>query len=513
MAPKKSLDQFLSEFNKPIEKENYVGEEYVPPKKTITKVVGEKVMTKSPSGSAAIVDHKTGQKLVHSAPIGVDGELSEVAPTPAPMAQAPVEEKKPEGPYTPMAPQAQAPVQTVQAPAPQVQPADTGSAWERLLIGATPLLTGLLTGNSMEGVQVAGNYFAGEEADRYKRAKNFNDKLAEMQAKRAMAGATDKSNKFGNTEVYNPETGKTEIWSVLNGQRYQYLGLKAADSKSPKASYQRMKDKDGNVNVYEVLPGQEPRLLGPAEEKFAPRYNFLDVADEGTTDPYDAKKIVYKNGQYEGEAGRLPSKPAEMREDGKDRRFEEAQMNGIVKDFRNKNSKFSTAQDDALNIVKAADMLNKPNPFSDEGIKTFMARSVFAEKGPLSDSDLLRLAGSGAIDEVAIRNIQRWRDGQRITNEDAKAMRQVLETVYPYIKQKAMGELEGTIRAYPDYAAKLAPRLRAYVDGNFPQLPSWSNPSRNGVAVDKSVDNTMKPQSVIQNGHIYHLNPKTGRYE
>lgn len=475
-----SLEEFFGGFSKPIQREEYV---------TVQTEDG-KVASKS-NTAKRVYDPKTKKTEVDNAPIGVVAPLETKqveAPVAPPVVEAP---KAPEGPYIPMDAQAQAPVQSLPKQQVDPQPADTGSVWERLLIGATPLLTGLLTGNSLEGVQVSGNYFATEEADRYKRGKDFNSKLAEMKAKRDMAGTLDNKSHFNKAEVLNPQTGKVEIWSTLNGKRHEFLGLKAADSKSPKASYQRMVEGNGKVGLYEVLPGQNPRRLGDAEDKFAPQYDFLDVEDDGTKDPFDAKKIVYKNGEYQGDAGRLAPKAANLREDGKDRRFEEAQMNSIVKDFRNKNSKFSLAQEDAANIAKAAEMINKPNAFSDEGVKTFLSRSVFGEKGPLSDYDLARLAGEGSIDESMMRKIQGWRNGNKITDTDAKAMYDVLQRVYPYIKRKAMGELEGTIKAYPKYAGELAPRLRAYVEGNFADLPAWANPKRNNVDVSVNVNKNM----------------------
>lgn len=391
--------------------------------------------------------------------------------------------------------------------------APDSSVWERALIGATPLLVGLLTGNKLEGAQVASQHVVADEGDRYKRGKDFNQKLAEMAAKRDMASTTAKAvNKFDEIESYNPERKTTELWSTHNGKRYEYLGDAAPDAAKEKFQKVTVWDDKNKAYVEKLIDpasGKEV-IAGKAQPKFRDDIKVLP-----TQTANDIKYQVVRNGESETYLpGTVPQKPAAMNEAGKDDRFHAAQMNRVVEAVRNKNSKFSAAQEDGLNVVKAAEMLNKPNPFSDEGLKTFLARSVFSEKGPLSDSDLNRLRGEGSLSEQAVRNIMRWRDGNRITDADAVAIRQVLETVYPYIRNKAMGEISHTIKAYPQYAAQLGPRLNAYA--SFPALPAWTNPKRNNVTSKKGVMKTMnegKPKSIQQGDHVYYLNEKTGQYE
>lgn len=489
---KRSLEEFFADsFSPGAERKDYV---------TVETPEG-KVVSKSAT-STATVDPKTKNAVVDSGAINVDGVMEE--PKVAPAAPV-VEEKKPEGPYKPMDAQDPTRAQPTLKQTIFGTPQPDASGWERAMIGATPLLVGLLSGNTLEGAQTSSNYFVKEEGDRYKRTKDLNQKLAELQLKRETA-STNGKDKFDKEKVYNPETGKTEVWSILNGKRYEFLGLDAPDAQ---------KDKFGTVVVEsEKFPGRYETWStrnGQKFENLGKDFRKEDVVFKEAFNPETGKnayKMYTKSGDDLGWAAEMAKDSSDNREDRKDSRFEEAQMNQVVKDFRNKNSKFSVAQEDATNIVKAADLLNKPNPFSDEGIKSFFARSVFAEKGPLSDFDLARLAGSGALDDVAVRNIQRWRDGNRITNEDAAAMRQVLDSVYPYIKQKAMGELDGTIKAYPKYSKDLGPRLRAYVDGNFPALPLWANPRRDNVNINKNVMKTLA-KSVPEGYRKFHKGNQT----
>jgi hypothetical protein len=76
---------------------------------------------------------------------------------------------------------------TASAPTPSQGQPESKFPWDRALIGATPLLVGLLTHNNLEGTQTAANYFVGEEGDRYKRGKDLEGKLAELKAKRELA--------------------------------------------------------------------------------------------------------------------------------------------------------------------------------------------------------------------------------------------------------------------------------------------------------------------------------------
>lgn len=477
-APKKrTLEEFFTEGIAPgSERKEYV----------TTVTPDEKVVSKSKT-SSMVYDPKTHKSDVDSAAINIPTEPlpKQEAPT-APVVEAP----KAEGPYQPLAPGN--PSASTGSTLKQTifgTPNPEPSAWERAMVGATPLLVGLLSGNKLEGAQVASGHILKTEEELHKRTFDLNKKLAELKLKQENK-IVDGKPKFGETEVFNPHTGKTEIWSTLNDDRSKFLGLKAPDAAKSKWIQKTIKDPANPGKTIEVAYNPdtgESRTIGEALPN--DNYEFLPVVDE-TTGETKYKAISRKSGDSIGNVGLVPPKASDMREDGKDRRFQEAQMNGIVKDFRSKNSNFNTARESATNIAKAADMLNKPNAFSDEGVKTFMARSVFDEKGPLSDYDLARLAGSGAIDDKMVRNIQRWRDGNRITNDDAAAMRQVLDAVYPYIKAKAMGELDGTIKAYPNYQP-LGPRLKAYVDSTWPVLPAWGNPKRDGIDVAKNVKKTM----------------------
>ncbi|MBA3755619.1 MAG: hypothetical protein H0X02_05060, partial [Nitrosomonas sp.] len=224
-APKKKTFQEM--FFPSEEPANYVED----PAKFATAIQKDGTIASKSSTAKLTYDPKTAKSVVENKAIGVDIE-HKGDPVQAPVVIPPkVEAPKPQGPYVPMGPQAQEIAATKAQSAPEQK--DDSFPWDRALIGATPLLVGLLTGNKLEGVQASANYLTTEEGGRFEREKDFNYKLAEMKAKRDLAGTSGKPN-FNKTEVLNTETGKEEIWSTLNGKRYEFLGLKAADNKSAK---------------------------------------------------------------------------------------------------------------------------------------------------------------------------------------------------------------------------------------------------------------------------------------
>jgi hypothetical protein len=95
--------------------------------------------------------------------------------------------------------QGQAPQNEIPGAQPQQQvPAkqDSSFPWDRALIGATPLLVGLLTGNQLEGTQTSADYFVQGEGDLYKRERDLSAKLAQMKVKRETAAAEGGKKRF-----------------------------------------------------------------------------------------------------------------------------------------------------------------------------------------------------------------------------------------------------------------------------------------------------------------------------
>lgn len=185
-------------------------------------------LNRAGDGKSKIVGKVGDQTNIENAPI-YDPIISQDKV--APKVEAPVA-KAPEAPYAPMAGQDAQRTLPSQVPSSvQAPQKEEGFPWERALIGATPLLVGMLTGNTQEGVQTSGEYFAKGEAKLYQDEQDLAKKLTEMKMKRDLAGSNGKDN-FNKTEVMNPETGKTEIWSTLNGKRFEFLGLKGQDAKT-----------------------------------------------------------------------------------------------------------------------------------------------------------------------------------------------------------------------------------------------------------------------------------------
>lgn len=286
---KRSLEEFFSDsFSPGAERKEYV----------TTETPEGKVVTKSAT-STAVVDPKTNNAKVDSGAINVDGVLEEKAPEPAPVVEAP----KPQGPYKPLDAQDPSHIQPTLKQTIFGQPQEDSSAWERAMIGATPLLVGLLSGNQLEGAQTSSKYFVGEESDRYKRTKDLNQKLAELKLKRETA-STNGKDKFNKVEVFNPDSGQTEIWSTINDARSQFLGLKSPDAQKDKFDKVVIESEKfpGRYETWSTRNGQKYQKLGNDFKK-------EDVVFKESFNPGSGKneyKMFTKSGDDLGFVGQLP---------------------------------------------------------------------------------------------------------------------------------------------------------------------------------------------------------------
>lgn len=260
-----------------------------------TETPDQKIVNKSAT-STATVDPKTNTAKVDSGVINVEG-IPPVEEETAPVVE---EAPKPEGPYTPMEAQSPEHVQSTLKQTIFGHPQEDASAFERAMIGATPLLVGLLSGNALEGAKTSSDYLVKEESDRYKRQKDINQKLEELKLKRDVAGSSGKD-KFDKTKVYNPETGKTELWSTLNGRRYDFLGLDAPDAQKDK--FDKTVIKNGGVfEQWSLRNGEKYKKLGiDVKER--------DVVFKEAFNPDSGKnewKMFSKSGNDLGFVGQLP---------------------------------------------------------------------------------------------------------------------------------------------------------------------------------------------------------------
>lgn len=482
---KRSLEEFFKDsFSPGADRKEYV-----------TNVADDgKVVNKSAT-STAVVDPKTNTAKVDSGVINVDAVKSQEEVAPAPVIEAP----KPEGPYKPLDAQD---AQRVQPSLKQTlfgQPAEDSSVMERALIGATPLLVGLLTGNTLEGAQTSSKYFVNEESDRYKRTKDINQKLAELKLKREVAGSNGKD-KFDKTTVLNPETGKKEIWSMLNGRRYEFLGQDAPDA---------AKDKFGQVVVEsEKFPGRYETwstLNGKKYERLGNDFKKEDVVFKESFNPSSGKneyKMFSKSGDDLGFVGQLPEGAKKYGMSLEERMA----LKKFEKDLKAPEVKFKQERD-----------LNKDR----EGVVTTKNTRELAEahgkimnttfgKDPLSDVatifSLFKMMDPGSV----------VRESEQALGMGARSYEDLVDNVGPIImKQRYLTDKQvKNIRALANKMYEQQQTLQeSSVDANMKARAKEYGLNDNFVAPPIKTPYKEMPLKVMQNGHEYTWNAQKGEYE
>lgn len=488
MAEKDKLSEFLKNFERPKQVE-------VPYR---TEENDEVAVSQSPT-AVKVLDKKTGNAKVSNASIEVDGEVE--APKAEVPAPAEIPAKKPEGPYVPMAAQSSGPVTGQPKQVSYAQPMEQDNVWERAMIGATPLLVGLLSGNRLEGTDIAAKRIVGEEADLYKRTKDFNSKLAEMKMKRDLAGA-DGKNKFDKTEVFNPETGKKEMWSMVNGQRYEYLGQGAPDAS---------KDKFGQVVVEsEKLPGRYETWSTLNGEKYKPLgmdFKKEDVVFKEALNPDTGKneyKMFTRSGDDLGFVAQMPEGARKYGMSLEDRMaFAKYQ-----KDLKAPELKFKQERD--LNKDREGVVTTKNTRELSEAHGKIFSSSF--GKDPVTDIatviSLFKMLDPGSVvreSELALgisaKSYEDWAN-----NAPGLLMKQ------GYLTPKQRENIRGL--ADKMYKQQLAIQ-ESSVDSNMKNRAK--NYGLNSDFVAPPIKSPYKPEGkplkVKQDGVEYTLNPKTGEYE
>lgn len=469
---KRTLEEFLS-FSAPPAREEYVTDpsldkEFVEGRPAMMKEENGKAVFKRNSGTLK-KDLASGREVAEMKPIGVDVELEEAQmPRPKKSILPPVE--SPVGDPPPMAPKYTAPVA---APTPVIQPLPSSTSgpsdWERFLIGATPALVGLLSGNSLEGMELSGQTLANTEADLYKRERDFNGKIAEMKAKRAVSGSTSARPNYARQEMYDPNTGKTYVHSIVDGRDMGVLGEaapnKVRDSYITKEMYNPETKK---VEIASINPRtNEVNFLGQA----APKTQLTELSEGGD----NFRTLIDRNtGEIIRHVGESPTKPNKFEgmEEGRDRRFQQQKLLDLTKEFTKPTSNFNKIKENIDGMVTAAEQLNLGNPRANAGLANYLARNVYGEKGPLSDADIARLAGDPSYGAV----IDRWLDAKmngQLNSLDRNDIRQIVEVTYALQKEKAMSEADRFGKAFATVGFDPSAGIKAYVDQAFKPLPKF----------------------------------------
>lgn len=397
----------------------------------------------------------------------------------------------------------------VQNPAVAMPQASKGASdWERAMIGATPLLVGWLTGNELEGTELAGSTLAGTEADRYKRENDFNQKLAEMQAKKSMSPASGKGMQ-AKTFEYAGSDGRPRIGRFINGEYYRDEATDPlAHVKPEKDSFitKTVKDeKTGKLMEVAYNPvTKETQVIG--EAKSDDSYDFIPtVTDEGPTRYQIASK---KTGDNIGFLpGQVPAKSGQLANEGKDERQIRQIRVGLLKDVTKPTSVYSQRREAMEGMARAATLLNEGGPIGASGLRMILARSVFGEKGPLSDGDVTRLSGDPSAQAAAARIWDKYLIGAPLTREDRADVRKVIDVAAKLAEQDANGYLDGYLDTYKAEGYDLKPQLQHFRE--MPKIPAFragtmAGPRTPRVPRGTSAAQTSGPQpGLVQDGFKY----------
>lgn len=474
---KKSIESFLG-FAQPEERRNYItpsGKEDLDKEfykgRPVMRQEGDKSVFKRKSGTLS--KDKNGKEVAELKPLEMEGEVKEEAQAPRPLKERILPPEEPVGDPPPLAPK-YAPPAAAPAAKPQVQDSTGPSAWERFLVGATPALVGLLSGNELEGISLSGQTLANTEADRYKRELDFHGKLQEMKAKKAL-GAADKNDRkpsFARETLYDPQTKKSYVHSIVDGQDMGVLGEAAPDK--VRESYMKETMYNPQTRQMEVATinprTKEVTFHGVGEAKSGKRaladLDFQGESTKAVVDLDEGKVVSYlgknpeKKSPYEGlEAGRMD-------------RFKQQKMQDFAGKLTSKGSVFNDKKANVDGIVKAASMLNSGVPIANAGLRNYIARNIFGEKGPLSDGDVTRLEGDPSLMERVSRFYEKWSTGN-ITEIDREDMRAVIEIAHKLEAEDAVGEASRVGRAFSVSGIDMTPIVQAYTTDSIKPLPKF----------------------------------------
>jgi hypothetical protein len=462
---KKSLEDFLA---KPKERSNYVE---ASPEKNKPKFhkngdveisVGAASREETPKkGVKAAQTEKVTETVLPAQPEVKAAPIIPPEPIAAPPVPAPIAEE----------------VTTKETTTSAPQEAAGPSVWERAMVGATPLLVGWLSGNMREGLQVSGDHMVKSETDLYKREMDLDTKIREMKAKRDLAGTTTK-NPAQKTIEYMDSNGKTRIGRLVNGQFITDEKTDPLASIKPGTTKWITKQIDTPQGPKEVAYNpdtQEIREIGNASvrDKFA--YKEVMVNGKPTL-------VAIKDDQIVNQLGESAS-ASSLREDGKNERQLKQIRVGLLKDITKPTSVYSQRRDQLEGMVKAAELLNSGGPIGGSGLRMILARSVFGEKGPLSDGDVSRLSGDPAAQRVVDAMFEKYLAGN-INDADRMDIRRVIDIAAKLAQEDANRYLDSYVQTYkaesPDL--DLTTQLNQFRD--LPSLPAHRRGSMKQIMRD-----------------------------
>ena len=253
--------------------------------------------------------------------------------------------------------------------------------WDRLLIGATPLLTGLLTGNQLEGVQTSSDYFVEGESDLNKRKLDLDQKLAEMQANPGRGGK--RRYQRDNIEIEDPTapSGTRTVKAIFDSFEggWTYPDKTPITAKIIKSGYSQGPDEARSRIDYRTQ-----RAMDKA-----------DYTGQGArVNQVTGETEIVRNGRWVPIEGGAPSGKLNVRQ--------EDQAKELRTEFR-QNPVVKRVLPVAAVSQQLQDLLNSGKPVSQRAAATSLAR-MSGEVGNLSEMEQEIYTGSPSINA----RIKRW---------------------------------------------------------------------------------------------------------
>lgn len=375
----KKLEDWLAEVNRPVPS-NYVGEEYIPApiKEDPSKAEAYKQMVEedkrqnlaSKDGTLTVSAAEVEQPVVEKPSVK---ETIKKAMAP----EASVPQYNPQ--HRSSAPSVKESVSMKMPIVPQVE---GPSVWERAMVGATPLLVGLLTGNKMEGAQVAANHLVKDEGDLVKRGRDLNSKLAELAMKRELAGEGGKRRYTSQTIAVEDNAspgGVANIKATFDTFTGKYFTPDGAEIPS---NFIR--------SGYSVNPEEYDRRKMVASKV---KRSDADYLGTGTRiDPTTGQLGIVRNGVISPVEGQETGKLNVRQQEERNKLAGEFRQNPIVKRVM---PVLSTSQ-------SLQSLLTSGKPVSQKAAQTLLAR-MSGEVGNLNMMEQQLYMGSPSLNESAKR--------------------------------------------------------------------------------------------------------------
>lgn len=391
------------------------------------------------------------------------------------------------------APQQQAPQQEVSR-----QPAsEEGFPWDRALIGATPLLVGMLTGNTLEGVGTSAKYLTETETDLYKRKNDLDYKLAEMAAKQKMAGPESLKRRFSPQRAENKKTGEV-TWLDYDTFKGGLTKVGTGEPINPDdwvVGYAANPHNESTKDVFKRSYRADSLRNNPETGEADIYGNMVDNARNRSNDP---ERVTVKDSKdLEKIRGEIRSNETVKR------------LNKVGTTLPEIRSKIIAAR---RFIDPVTGEVSKPNATAAESVRFELAKAIQGA-GVLTDRDVDRLGGDTSLKESARRLKEKQVKGTTLTEKDAKEYMELVDIYEANLKRNLKSLVNNSIKAYRVSYPKLT-------DAQIKmQLLPTLGPLLDSVGINKEkLMEAMKPKVsmpkvIYQNGHKYEWNEKAGKYE